>query len=165
MWHGFLREAGSVEHVRCGRDWRLSFCKAPQQKGREERKIRQLDGPIILYKWYQASSRRGWLKLQLVTKKKQPEVLRAGPKNIQEERGSWHLAGKVVQSCIQTSGQTNKQANKQKRASSCCVKQNRCNTSHAHVLQQYYYCICGDNIKCLWKWFIIKDIRHRETCM
>jgi hypothetical protein len=40
-----------------------------------------------------------------------PEVLRAGAKNIQEERGSWHLAGKVVQSYIfiQTWGQTNKQ--------------------------------------------------------
>jgi hypothetical protein len=41
MWHGFfLREAGSVEHVRCGRDWRLSFCKAPGRKKRGKRKIR-----------------------------------------------------------------------------------------------------------------------------
>jgi hypothetical protein len=41
MWHGFLREAGSVEHVRCGRDWRLSFCKAPpaERKRGKENKI------------------------------------------------------------------------------------------------------------------------------
>jgi hypothetical protein len=30
----FKREAASVEHVRCGRDWRLSFCKAPGRKKR-----------------------------------------------------------------------------------------------------------------------------------
>ncbi len=60
-----------------------------------------------------------------------PEVLRADPKrNIQEERGSWHLAGKVVQSYIQTLGKTDKQTNKRERN---IVLNKIHDTSHARV--------------------------------
>jgi hypothetical protein len=46
-----------------------------------------------------------------------PEVLRAGAKNIQEERGSWHLAGKVVQSYFKhRDTQTNKQTKRRERS-------------------------------------------------